>query len=454
MSTEVAQQFDCKICFGSNLSGLSCPQDPIHFICTDCFSSYVHTLCEESCRLYESCGYIKCPFPGCSSQPWSYEQFVSILSPSAMKMYVDVLLRPLQKFDHTEDPKKGLSRKEWDVDQILNALILFCPNTLCHAALDPNPDGCCAMKCMTCGQNFCWLCFSLQNDGNSCHKHVRFCERNPNPGRVFLNTNIVQTAQKVHRINSLRAKLKAVANGGTGIGYAASSDNFHPATDDLWKSKRFRKAAAACESILQNCRIFPDEIFNDIDYSLELRPDLLVPEKGFKPWDGQVTADLQYFILLAEMVLGFISCLSTTTESLSSLMSTRSFAEETTATLASKPVPTYVITACVVVFGLLLGISPRVQRVVLTLPQLLNTALLLCVLRGAYIILKVCLYFKLAYMSTMGALIATITFAVMNHIAHSQDYEKLIVFDVHLGGLLVMELCVINLPSTRAWLAL
>lgn len=42
-----------------------------HCICTDCFSEYVHSLCEEPAKLMENSGRVRCPVPKCASDPWS-----------------------------------------------------------------------------------------------------------------------------------------------------------------------------------------------------------------------------------------------------------------------------------------------------------------------------------------------------------------------------------------------
>lgn len=57
---------------------------------------------------------------------------------------------------------------------LVDAFTLKFPNQRCQLALDPNPDGCCAMKCSQCGENFCWFCFQASgtNSDGSYYTNV------------------------------------------------------------------------------------------------------------------------------------------------------------------------------------------------------------------------------------------------------------------------------------------
>ena len=84
---------------------------------------------------------------------------------------------------------------------IIESLTLGCPS--CKIALDPNPDGCCAIRCMSCSKYFCLLCFTILPNNSQCHEHVRQCSKNPSKN-VFAPEYIRQKAHKTLQINAIR----------------------------------------------------------------------------------------------------------------------------------------------------------------------------------------------------------------------------------------------------------
>ena len=105
-----------------------------------------------------------------------------------------------------------IKQRREDVLAIVDSLTLRCPNTYCSVALDPSPDGCCAMRCVTCGKHFCWLCFQIQTDNGNNHNHVRNCGENPKPGNLFPKKDLVEIVHKQRRIEAVRKCLMKLTN--------------------------------------------------------------------------------------------------------------------------------------------------------------------------------------------------------------------------------------------------
>ena len=95
-----------------------------------------------------------------------------MLEGDVLDKYIDVLIASIQRVKQSELPGRGAggggpstndnaqgALPQRTARLVIEALTLKCPN--CQAALDPNPDGCCAMRCAApgCGVYFCWLCF-------------------------------------------------------------------------------------------------------------------------------------------------------------------------------------------------------------------------------------------------------------------------------------------------------
>lgn len=115
----------------------------------------------------------------------------------------------------TLSPDKQDLQTRQDVLLISDALTLKCPERTCRVALDPNPDGCASMRCVGCGENFCWLCFQLQIDSASCHVHVRRCRENPSPGSLFISQDLMEGVLKKRKIEAVRRVLEVIAEDDT-----------------------------------------------------------------------------------------------------------------------------------------------------------------------------------------------------------------------------------------------
>ena len=162
----------------------------------------------------------------------------------------------------TDDDNKDnneLSENEYekqrrhDVLAIVDSLTLRCPNTFCSVALDPSPDGCCAMRCVTCGKHFCWLCFQIQQDNSINHSHVRNCGENPKPGNLFPRKDLVEIVHKQRRIEAIRKCLMRLTGEIGGLKKRKNEWQTNP---------RCIGAVEAVKLVLEDSGITPKEVFS------------------------------------------------------------------------------------------------------------------------------------------------------------------------------------------------
>ena len=205
----------CCLCLEEKMVGVICGEG--HFVCRDeCFAPLVICSCEETYKLKQNKGRIVCPVPNCASQPWASREVREGLSgnPYALDLYTDTLVGLLFVNEDIETGH-GLalmpiqqSRVNRVGEMVCDALTLKCPNPSCRLALDPNPDGCCSMRCAKCGCYFCWLCFTLTGfDSSSCHNHVLRCAENPCPNNLFVPLDLLRQVHKRRRLEAIRRVL-------------------------------------------------------------------------------------------------------------------------------------------------------------------------------------------------------------------------------------------------------
>jgi hypothetical protein len=163
---------------------------------------------------------INCPVPKCPAVPFPVTVLRERLPGTVHDRYVSALIDAFQRFQHGSDRSLASassvaaassagaqSTLAADANAITAALSLQCPNAACGLALDPAPDGCCAMKCANCASYFCWLCIRVQPDSNQCHSHVRACNQNPCSGSLFPDRRLVEIVQRQRRIEAVRRAL-------------------------------------------------------------------------------------------------------------------------------------------------------------------------------------------------------------------------------------------------------
>ncbi len=189
-----------------------------HFICVQCFSPYVQSICGDPGKFKNNQFSIGCPFPQCTSIPWTTQEVISCLMSGTdvekNQEVITLLIAALTtaanhthaNLEQKEDQSIGVTESRV-IKAIADALCLRCPSQTCKAVLDPNPDGCCAVRCTQCSTYFCWLCFQESATSKGCHDHVRQCKENPVRGDLFLSHAQKVKAQKKHRLKVIVSEL-------------------------------------------------------------------------------------------------------------------------------------------------------------------------------------------------------------------------------------------------------
>lgn len=134
-----------------------------------------------------------------------------ILDAAVLEQYIDALVRQLELLNTMDSAKTPVLRKKGEssvrngIRAIIDSLTLGCPS--CQTAIDPNPDGCVAMRCASCSQYFCLLCFSEQPDSITCHSHARVCPNNPSKN-MFASPSIREAAHRELQVEAVRKVLR------------------------------------------------------------------------------------------------------------------------------------------------------------------------------------------------------------------------------------------------------
>jgi hypothetical protein len=207
----------CVICQDTDcMRGLACYSKAKHFVCLDCFPQYVKSICENGGKFRDLHYTIRCPVPDCADcEPWTTQDVTAgLLASDNSKEILDIFIATLataaDKSDQTNNPLFTDTSGDIKADiqrLIAEALCLKCPSRYCQKVLDPDPDGCCAMRCVHCGVHFCWLCFAMQDTSQTSHAHVRRCEHNPSKGNVFLHTGTKVSAHRLLRLEYINIEL-------------------------------------------------------------------------------------------------------------------------------------------------------------------------------------------------------------------------------------------------------
>ena len=234
----------CEICFDnypkaeteSRSDGIYCNSATTkHFICADCLSSYVKSMCEDFGVLKDHCFTVCCPvmetaklnggskLQRCSSLPWSSSSLRRVLRGEMLDLYLDTLVKGC-RLVCPEDasmsnspagtvaaPQATGEDKEVYLAPLLEALNLKCPR--CGVVFDPSPDGCAAVRCSQCSTYVCFMCFDARKGSSDCHAHVRKCNFAAQVGTVFQSEAGREAAHKRLRIIKLREALLLTAAG-------------------------------------------------------------------------------------------------------------------------------------------------------------------------------------------------------------------------------------------------
>jgi hypothetical protein len=218
---------DCIICLEKHLKGTYC-QSKEHFICDNCFLLYVESVFNDAGKLIDTGCRVHCPDPNCTSPPLTTTELRKLLPPEIFEKYFESLITLVCMLDSQD---KGVEFDGNDLDTaskvVIDAMSILCPS--CHIALDPNPDGCCAIRCGTCSKYLCLLCLKIEPNSVDCHIHVRLCPQNPSKN-VFAPPHVRKTAHKRLQIRSIQQKLRS---------------KYGP----NWRS------LPSCKTILQRCQV-------------------------------------------------------------------------------------------------------------------------------------------------------------------------------------------------------
>jgi hypothetical protein len=160
---------ECVVCLERG-PGFTCPFE--HHICSPCLSRYLeinlsnsrhHVKKTEKIHLWK----LPCMSPHCAYlfTEENVHDWLVHLSPRMLSSELTTLREELQTELGYQTNHQSL------INKILKTQELTCP--FCERVLDPQPDGCCAMRCPHCGTYFCWVCFVCCADNTACHDHVR-----------------------------------------------------------------------------------------------------------------------------------------------------------------------------------------------------------------------------------------------------------------------------------------
>ena len=223
MSTfSIADVDKCSICGEEKSRGIFCNTKSTtnrHFTCIDCFLRYVQSLCEDVGKLQDKNYSIYCPAAtpalGCTSACWENHRVTSALLAANDNAFGLDNKAILDKFVTalSQAAVRGIADETRPVvNAITDAMCLRCPLSSCSVPLDPQPEGCMAMRCAACGTYFCFLCNASSDDNDSCHAHVRDCELNPNPGDYFVEVDRFERVRKDLQVKAIREVLSRMCN--------------------------------------------------------------------------------------------------------------------------------------------------------------------------------------------------------------------------------------------------
>lgn len=169
---DLVAEESCLVCLEpvSSSACVRCSAPPHHVLCDSCFLSHVDSVPEPRIRACR--GRVPCPGDGWHDSHFGPSEIASVAlrcdGPRPLEQMLEKLLpRP------TDDPALpgGGAEAPRLAQQLLLRVTISCP--WCAAVVDPDPDGCRAMRCGVCGFYYCWLCFHKELTNQAIHRHVR-----------------------------------------------------------------------------------------------------------------------------------------------------------------------------------------------------------------------------------------------------------------------------------------
>jgi len=146
----------CIICKENIIGKYILCSNSSHLVGNRCLNDYLskHVL-PRTFELFDSCCIIKCPDAECCGHLDSVLIFSWALQPER-KRYLSLIDETLSRFP----PPKRHSVLELHTS-LIDLLTLKCPS--CFATVDPEPDGCSAVRCLSCGN---WYYLYLFDNSN------------------------------------------------------------------------------------------------------------------------------------------------------------------------------------------------------------------------------------------------------------------------------------------------
>jgi hypothetical protein len=202
--TASQQKMECLVCAEPSDPNLTQTCKFNHSICFNCLNSFVSSVAESGGQLRDCRGKIRCPglqgdtLKRCTD-PIPYETLQKLLTAPNFLQLTQKLVQLLTIVldESGDDQRKNLDISGYGPRDLMNhvfdLLNLRCPR--CHELQDTAPDGCRAIRCLTCGQHFCWLCFTEAPDSEAIHVHVARAH-----GDVWCRQSMVDMAHRSYRL--------------------------------------------------------------------------------------------------------------------------------------------------------------------------------------------------------------------------------------------------------------
>ena len=187
---------ECNICFEESSDGVLCSHADGHFVCTECFNQYIHSLCTDDNRLARGNSF-PCPHPECGKE-YSDKQIVRHMQDDNMLVFMAFKQelsehRAVQEYEQQrrekEERLRRMSRvereaencRQYITESILN---LCCPRC---GAVFVDFSGCFALTCSQCSCAFCAWC--LSDCGNDAHACAAACSAKNGGGGGYFDSD-------------------------------------------------------------------------------------------------------------------------------------------------------------------------------------------------------------------------------------------------------------------------